>query len=675
MAMWQLRKHTVFSIPGIGLILLTIAYGIAFFAYIGIASNRDRIVRGNDFTDMWISLLGLVLGIQALFVISAYRSPNRYLFWAVLWMAYGTVMGVFAICVCAGYATVSDGSAATWGVFWLASSVAIVVYAAKARRGYMVDRIMGIPEYHPRLADSRGAELAYGILDKGFPWITWVFGLFFGILVVIQALCLANDHRLYKVPGQLVPVQTHNGDYWYKMHVWCYGYGEKEQKEATKPVFILLADFGMPSTSMMGLAQGIADNGYPACIIDRPGYGWSEPGYWDQDPVDVVKSINQALTKYPINNPIIFVGWGEGGVWTQMYMQAADYSRVIGVVLLDTYPNQEILQTFALNRTTTLQNLRQLRSASVTDDSSSSGSDKIPAVHFDKELEKKASKMFSDWRAVSPIALHRARNNAWPGFQPQESLNMHRSLFRNNQYYQAKYFEYGGTGAKLYQTLLNYVVSNTDAVLVYHHWPLRWPSFRQESGSAFSSSQSSLRRRDDNAPTAPASNSQLPVIILASGKQFNSDCGVQGIGVAEECTMWQAFAWFYYRQQVEYQQTLSQNAAFLMCTGAVSEDNRPCDTDFVWRRPKWLASAIVGKIIGQTASTSVSSESSASSGSSSENSTSASPTDVASSEANSEPSSGSQDTTQASSSPEPTVPSSSESPLPSAAQDDAAAFA
>ncbi|KAJ2383710.1 hypothetical protein GGI05_005227 [Coemansia sp. RSA 2603] len=344
---------------------------------------------------------------------------------------------------------------------------------------------------------------------------------------------------------------------------------------------------------MLGLAEGFAAAGHPACIIDRPGYGWSEPGYWMQDPVDVVKSINQALTKYPIANPIVLVGWGEGGVWAQMYMQAADYSRVIGVVLLDTYPNEEILQTFALNRTTTLQNLRQLRSASTTSTS--------PSVHFDAALERSASNLFSAWRAVSPLALHRARNSAWPGFQPQSALNMHRAMFRNNLYYQAKYFEYAGTGAALYRGLLSYVGSDTDAVLVYHHWPLRWPAFRQESGAAFSNA--SLKRRD-GAPTAPASSAKIPVLVVASAKQFNSDCGVQGIGDAEQCTVWQAFAWFYYRQQIEYQQTLSQNAALLLCQGRVAEDNTECDVGFVWRRPGWLAQAIVSQLISQPAGTS-----------------------------------------------------------------------
>ncbi|KAJ2842664.1 hypothetical protein IWW36_005825, partial [Coemansia brasiliensis] len=317
---------------------------------------------------------------------------------------------------------------------------------------------MGIPEYRPRLADSRGLVLFYVALDNGFPWVSWLVSVFFGLLLVIQALALANDHRLYPVPGDLVPVQTNGGEDWYKLHVWCYGYEETQGN--SEPVFVLLTEFGMPSTTMMGLAQGIADNGHPACIVDRPGYGWSEPGYWEQDPRDVVKSINQALTKYPISNPLILVGWGEGGVWSQLYMQVADYTRVVGMVLLDTFPNMEILQTFALNRTTTLQNLRQFRSLGAEQKTES-----IPQVHFDKGLESTVSRMFSNWRAVSPIALHRARNGNWPGFKPQDALGQHRSRFRDNLHYQAKYFEYGGTGARLYQALLEYVTTSVDSLL------------------------------------------------------------------------------------------------------------------------------------------------------------------------------------------------------------------
>ncbi|KAJ2003666.1 hypothetical protein H4R26_002950 [Coemansia thaxteri] len=589
--MWYFRKHTIFSVPGIVLVLLTLAYFVAFFVYIGVSARRNRLVKHNEFAYMWIALVGLLLGLQSLFVISAYRASSRYLYWTLPWMGYGALMCVFSLCATGGYGAIGDGASAAWSIFWLVPGVAIFVYAAKARRGYAVDRIMGIPEYRPRLANSRGMVLFYVALDNVFPWLTWLTCVFFGLLVVIQALCLANDYRIYERPGTLVPIQTNGGEDWYNLHVWCYGYGADVQAKGTAPVFVLLTDFGMPSTSMMGLAQGFANSGHPACIVDRPGYGWSEPGYWNQNPSDVVKSINQALTKYPISNPIVLVGWGDGGVWSQLYMQEADYSRVIGVVLLDTHPNLEILQTYALNRTTTLQNLRQLRSIST----SGSVSNSIPEVHFDESVEQQASQLFANWRAVSPIALHRARNNAWPGFSPQDSLGMHRSLFRNNLYYQAKYFEYGGTGAKLYQSLLGYVVSATDAVLVYHHWPLRWPSFRDGSGSAFLST-SSLTRRDGAPPTAPASNTKIPVIIIASAKQFDSNCQTQGISNKEDCTKWQAFAWFYYRQQIEYQQTLSQNAALLLCTAPVQEDNKPCDTDFVWTRPNWLAAAIAKNV-------------------------------------------------------------------------------
>ncbi|KAJ2277936.1 hypothetical protein EV176_001943 [Coemansia sp. RSA 451] len=601
--MWYFRKHTVVSVPGLIVLALTLSFGIAFFAYIGVANKRSRLVKRNEFLYMWEAFIGTTLGLQALFVVSAYRASNRYLYWTLGWILYGIVMCALALCVVGGYGATKDAGAAIWAVLWAVPAVAISVYAAKARRGYAVDRVMGIPEFRPRLSDSRGSVLCMVALDTAFPWTTWLIGVFFALLVAIQALALANDHRLYKQPGRLVPVQTNGGEDWYDMHVWCAGYDAETQK-SNRPVFVLLPDFGMPSTSMQGLMQGFANAGHPACIVDRPGYGWSEPGYWMQDPRDVVQSINQALDKYPVANPLILVGWGEGGVWSQLYMQAADATRVIGMVLLDTYPNLEILQTFALNRTTTLQNLRQFRSLGA------SRTDPVPVVNFDRPLERSVSRMFSDWRAVSPLALHRARNAEWPGFQPQTSLGMHKSRFRDNLHYQAKYFEYGGSGARLYQSLLDYVSPSIDSVLVYHHWPLRWPALPATAGSAFTSS---LTRRQASAPVVTAVTSNIPVILIASSAQFNSDCSAHKISDSEECTKWQAFAWFYYRQQIEYQQTLSQNAALLACVGEVEEDKTECDVDFVWRRPEWLAKVVVKQLFSQTSGTESSSSESSSS--------------------------------------------------------------
>ncbi|KAJ2168442.1 hypothetical protein GGH16_003739 [Coemansia sp. RSA 560] len=187
---------------------------------------------------------------------------------------------------------------------------------------------------------------------------------------------------------------------------------------------------------------------------------------------------------------------------------------------------------------------------------------------------------------------------------------MHKSRFRDNLHYQAKYFEYGGSGARLYQSLLDYVSPSIDSVLVYHHWPLRWPALPATAGSAFTSS---LTRRQASAPVVTAVTSNIPVILIASSAQFNSDCSAHKILDSEECTKWQAFAWFYYRQQIEYQQTLSQNAALLACVGEVEEDKTECDVDFVWRRPEWLAKVVVKQLFSQTSGTESSSSESSSS--------------------------------------------------------------
>ncbi|KAJ2843326.1 hypothetical protein IWW36_005601, partial [Coemansia brasiliensis] len=138
--MWYFRKHTVMSIPGLVLLALTLVYIVAFFAYIGVSQKRGRLVKTNSFVYMWEALVGAFLCLQALFVISAYRSSNRYLYWTPIWMAYGAVMSIMSICVVGGYAGAQNAVASVWAVFWLLPAVAISVYAAKARRGYAVDR-------------------------------------------------------------------------------------------------------------------------------------------------------------------------------------------------------------------------------------------------------------------------------------------------------------------------------------------------------------------------------------------------------------------------------------------------------------------------------------------------------------------------------------------------------
>ncbi|KAJ2581036.1 hypothetical protein GGH95_002278, partial [Coemansia sp. RSA 1836] len=110
--MWYFRKHTILSVPGLVVVLLTVSYGIAFFTYIGFSARRGRLIKGNEFTNMWITFIGMLLGAQALFVLSAYRATSRYLYWTVLWMVYGVLMCLFSLLVTGGYGSVGDSSAA-----------------------------------------------------------------------------------------------------------------------------------------------------------------------------------------------------------------------------------------------------------------------------------------------------------------------------------------------------------------------------------------------------------------------------------------------------------------------------------------------------------------------------------------------------------------------------------
>ncbi|KAJ1677890.1 hypothetical protein EV182_005232 [Spiromyces aspiralis] len=179
---------------------------------------------------------------------------------------------------------------------------------------------------------------------------------------------------------------------------------------------------------------------------------------------------------------------------------------------------------------------------------------------------------------------------------------MHKSLVGNNYHYQACYFEYGGTGTQLYQALYKYMSASVDSVLTYLHWPLRWPSFPETSpsgsltGGGNGNGTTVIQPSDNddsNGGVSKATKSTIPLILFISQASINSDCSSQHITNDQDCKNWQALAWFRFRQQQMYYQTLTNNVLLLMCTGTTSTDPIPCAPGFVWRRPDWLSIQLI----------------------------------------------------------------------------------
>ncbi|OMH84741.1 hypothetical protein AX774_g1731 [Zancudomyces culisetae] len=449
------------------------------------------------------------------------------------------------------------------------------------------------------------------------------------------------------MPGTTTTVIIEGSNSQFDMHIWCMNpttnFGNSTHVNGTA-TFVLLSEFGYPGSAMKDLMGGIASLGYKACVIDRPGYGWSQPGRNPQKPTAVVNQINQVLVANSISSKVIFVGWGDGGLYAQLYIQKYP-SVVYGMALLNTYPNQGILEAFALNKTSALTNLKQL-TASTSD-----------VVYFDKGSEESKSSSLQAARVFSPLQFVHSYNKVWDSYIIPETTNLLRYLTNTNNYYQARYFEYNRSGLGLYKALLNYVTAETNSILQMRSWPLRWPSFPSSSADSqksysYSPSQNQnpldnsyglLQRRiaqlggsDDSLddivvkpfvttqPSSvdytPATNTNtdyllkvrdssssdqqdlgssplslppVPLLLMVDGMSISGDCNLKNIANPQSCQQMQAIAWFKYRQQIEYYMTLSSRTFFVICSGSVKEDNQPCNEYFVLTRPNWLASQIV----------------------------------------------------------------------------------
>jgi pimeloyl-ACP methyl ester carboxylesterase len=154
-------------------------------------------------------------------------------------------------------------------------------------------------------------------------------GIILGLIVALITVLLFAGSRArarlksrYTPPGQMVDVGGHH------LHLYCLG-PEKLQG----PTVVMDAGIGEDGLSW-SLIQGEVAKDLRACVYDRAGLGWSEPGPKPRTNKVMVAELRTLLQKAGLPSPYILVGASLGGLNARLYAHQHP-QEVGGIVLVD----------------------------------------------------------------------------------------------------------------------------------------------------------------------------------------------------------------------------------------------------------------------------------------------------------------------------------------------------
>lgn len=127
------------------------------------------------------------------------------------------------------------------------------------------------------------------------------------------------------MPGALVDVGGH------RLHIHCLGEGG--------PAVIMDTGLGGTSLEWVGVQRRLARH-VTACVYDRAGYGWSEPGPGPRTSSRIADELYLLLRNAGIEGPYVLVGHSFGGYNVQLFARRYQYLTA-GLVLVDaSHPEQ-----------------------------------------------------------------------------------------------------------------------------------------------------------------------------------------------------------------------------------------------------------------------------------------------------------------------------------------------
>lgn len=154
------------------------------------------------------------------------------------------------------------------------------------------------------------------------------------LLLLAGALCeqilTAAEMRRNPAPGQMIDLGTH------QLHLRTLG--------TTGPVVVLEAGAGSPGL-VWALVAREASRSARVVIVDRAGYGWSQPGPGPRTSERAVAELKLALAMAGIAGPYILVGHSFGGLTMRVF--ASQHPELVaGLVLVDATHEDELTDRF-----------------------------------------------------------------------------------------------------------------------------------------------------------------------------------------------------------------------------------------------------------------------------------------------------------------------------------------
>jgi len=154
--------------------------------------------------------------------------------------------------------------------------------------------------------------------------LSFTLFLVFSLITVgalFQAVAEFIDQRIYPPNGRLYDMGEND------IHLYCSGTGDT--------TIILESGFRYPSLLWDPIQRELAKSAQ-VCSYDHPGIGWSDPAAMPPEGLLYVEELNRLLRKRDIQNPLVFVSYGDGVLVAELF--AIQYPENIrGLVFVSPY--------------------------------------------------------------------------------------------------------------------------------------------------------------------------------------------------------------------------------------------------------------------------------------------------------------------------------------------------